>query len=79
MDSNPHGIPSKNEKKIAPSKKVQQNCKANEMLSKINLSYTPTINFASFISNTHNLTHCGRVTQICVSNTVKLGTSASSP
>ena len=27
----------------------------------------------------HSLTHCGRVTQICVFNTVKLGTSASSP
>jgi hypothetical protein len=27
----------------------------------------------------HNLTHCGRVMQICVFNTVKLGTSASSP
>ena len=26
-----------------------------------------------------DLTHCGRVTQICVFNTVKLGTSASSP
>jgi hypothetical protein len=25
------------------------------------------------------LTHCGRVTQICAFNTVKLGTSASSP
>ena len=25
------------------------------------------------------LTHCGRVTQICVFNTVNLGTSASSP
>jgi hypothetical protein len=25
------------------------------------------------------LTHCGGVTQICVFNTVKLGTSASSP
>jgi len=25
------------------------------------------------------LTYCGRVTQICVFNTVKLGTSASSP
>jgi len=25
------------------------------------------------------LTHCGRVTQICVFNTVKLGTSVSSP
>ena len=28
---------------------------------------------------TVRLTHCGRVTQICVFNTVKLGTSASSP
>ena len=28
---------------------------------------------------TVSLTHCGRVTQICVFNTVKLGTSASSP
>ena len=27
----------------------------------------------------HNLTHCGRVKLICVFNTVKLGTSASSP
>ena len=26
-----------------------------------------------------NLTHCGRVTQICVFNMVKLGTTASSP
>ena len=26
-----------------------------------------------------SLTHCGRMTQICVFNTVKLGTSASSP
>ena len=30
-------------------------------------------------SSGRNLTHCGRVTQICVFNTVKLGTSASSP
>jgi len=29
--------------------------------------------------NSIPLTHCGRVTQIYVSNTVKLGTSASSP
>ena len=29
--------------------------------------------------NMHTLTHCGQVTQICVFNTVKLGTSASSP
>ena len=34
-----------------------------------------------FLYHTHiyYLTHCGRVTQICVFNTVKLGTSASSP
>jgi hypothetical protein len=32
------------------------------------------------ISVSHRpLTHCGRVTKICVFNTVKLGTSASSP
>ena len=30
-------------------------------------------------SRIYILTHCGRVTQICVFNTVKLGTSASSP
>ena len=33
--------------------------------------------FTQFIFD--KLTHCGRVTQICVFNTVKLGTSASSP
>jgi hypothetical protein len=27
----------------------------------------------------YDLTHCGRVTQICIFNTVKLSTSASSP
>jgi len=32
-----------------------------------------------FTVNNVQLTHCGRVTQICVFNTVKLGTSASSP
>jgi len=31
------------------------------------------------INTTYVLTHCGRVTQICIFNTVKLGTSASSP
>jgi len=36
--------------------------------------YSCTHYFTSMI-----LTHCGRVTQICVFNTVKLGTSASSP
>jgi len=33
----------------------------------------------SFILALEGLTHCGRVTQICVFNTAKLGTSASSP
>ena len=32
-----------------------------------------------FICKINILTHCGLVTQICVFNTVKLGTSASSP
>jgi len=31
------------------------------------------------LSDHFHSTHCGRVTQICVFNTVKLGTSASSP
>jgi len=38
--------------------------------------------FADYITLVHMncvLTHCGRVTQICVFNTVELGTSASSP
>ena len=32
-----------------------------------------------FLYHFHVWTHCGRVTQMCVFNTVKLGTSASSP
>jgi hypothetical protein len=55
-DSNPHGIPTKNKKEIAPSKKVQQNCKTNQMLSKTYVSYTPIINIVSSIPNTYNLT-----------------------
>ena len=35
--------------------------------------------FSNFQIFLFSLTHCGRVTQICVFNTVKLGTSASSP
>jgi hypothetical protein len=31
------------------------------------------------LKSSSKLTHCGRVTQICVFNTVKLGKSASSP
>jgi len=31
------------------------------------------------LKHNHSLTHCGRVTQVWVFNTVKLGTSASSP
>ena len=38
---------------------------------------TPPLNCTS--SRGSYLTHCGRVTQICVFNTVKIGTSASSP
>ena len=46
-----------------------------------------TVNICSNISSqlctavaiVYDLTHCGRVTQICVFNTVKLSTSASSP
>jgi len=36
-------------------------------------------NSLNLIQVTLQLTHCGQVTQICVFNTVKLGTSASSP
>jgi len=36
-------------------------------------------NVAAVKKKDKTLTHCGRVTQICVFNTVKLGTSASSP
>jgi len=43
-------------------------------------------NFETYFTTSNNilkmfqiLTHCGRVTQICVFNTVNLGTSASSP
>jgi len=40
----------------------------------------PQPSYNAFTSKkTAILTHCGRVTQICVFNTVKLGTSASSP
>jgi len=50
------------------------------------LAYIPAYIFNSYKENYNMrkhkntvLTHCGRVTQICVFNTVKLGTSASSP
>ena len=33
----------------------------------------------TILFTTYQLTHCGRVTQICVFNTVNLSTSASSP
>jgi len=42
----------------------------------IRVTFIAEIIFAQFLQL---LTHCGRVTQICVFNTVKLGTSASSP
>jgi len=45
--------------------------------------YTPRlygIDYCFYATNLYSmLTHCGRVTQICVFNTVKLSTSASSP
>ena len=41
-------------------------------------SPTPLLKF-QMVPRPRLLTHCGRVTQICVFNTVKLGTSASSP
>ena len=37
------------------------------------------IRISNRFATVENLTHCGRVTQICAFNTVKLGTSASSP
>jgi len=45
-----------------------------EKQSKLKVEFTKML--ASLYTN---LTHCGRVTQNCVFNTVKLGTSASSP
>ena len=44
-----------------------------------NLSTQKSLTIYLCAFNAHSLTHCGRVTQICVFNTVKLGTSASSP
>jgi len=39
-----------------------------------------TVNIVWDPKSVHSfLTHCGRVTQICVFNAVKLGTPASSP
>jgi len=38
-----------------------------------------TGDFEKCTADIFDLTHCGRVTQICVFNAVKLGTSASSP
>ena len=46
---------------------------SNEFTTSSRPSVAPHLSLQSF------LTHCGRVTQICVFNTVKLGTSASSP
>jgi len=42
-------------------------------------SETTWVQMRSMFTILYTLTHCGRVTQICVFNTVKLGTSASSP
>jgi len=43
----------------------------------VSLLQAPLFNYKEQYCST--LTHCGRVTQICGFNTVKLGTSASSP
>jgi hypothetical protein len=41
--------------------------------------FTSSVVSLNFQNLCVSLTHCGRMTQICVFNTVKLGTSASSP
>jgi len=41
--------------------------------------YTYLSHLISHVWESRLLTHCGRVTQFCVFNTLKLGTSASSP
>ena len=43
------------------------------------LNTTLSVSVHKFTKILLHLTHCGRLTQICVFNTVKLGTSASSP
>ena len=48
-------------------------------LAKLNILIGLTIIKKNTTVVCNYLTHCGRVTQICVFNTVKLGTSASSP
>jgi len=42
-------------------------------------AHRSVISTVNDVSLANSVTHCGRVTQICVFNTVKLGTSASSP
>ena len=56
------------------SEKCSQNEKALILYLNVYMQHTlPVLVLPTF------LTHCGRVTQICIFNTVKLGTSASSP
>jgi len=47
--------------------------------SLINVTVILAVSILETFVGITSLTHCGRVTQICVFNTVKLGTSASSP
>jgi uncharacterized Rmd1/YagE family protein len=46
----------KREKRQLHVRKCQENSRANQILSKMYVSYTPVINFASSISNTYNST-----------------------
>jgi len=59
---------------------LQKNCHAKFTSNNFDAQYVCT-KFYSLLGGglAVILTHCGRVTQICVFNTVKLGTSASSP
>jgi len=50
-------------------------CAAGDVLATFMVTYFGII----FLCKHCLLTHCGRVTQICIFNTVNLGTSAGSP
>ena len=56
-----------------------KNSLAGSLVSRVITVYVTTRMLLFSSQTILMLTHCGRVTQICVFNTVKLGTSASSP